>query len=57
MQIHMWDYFNNVKQAALVYSNQTLEEANLQMDQSVSIIWQKSQLPFLLNGLELGLYY
>lgn len=38
MQIHMWDYFNNVKQAALVYSNQTLEEANLQMDQSVSII-------------------
>ncbi|XP_023770478.1 ubiquitin carboxyl-terminal hydrolase 9 [Lactuca sativa] len=34
-KIHMWDYFNNVKQAALVYSNQTLEEANLQMDQSI----------------------
>ncbi|CAI9274637.1 unnamed protein product [Lactuca saligna] len=34
-KIHMWDYFNNVKQAALVCSNQTLEEANLQMDQSI----------------------
>ncbi|KAK3001689.1 hypothetical protein RJ639_020415, partial [Escallonia herrerae] len=31
----IWDYFNNQKHTQLVASNQTLEDSNLQMDQSI----------------------
>lgn len=34
-KVRIWDYFNERKQAGLANSNQTLEEANLQMDQSI----------------------
>ncbi|XP_024994981.1 ubiquitin carboxyl-terminal hydrolase 9-like isoform X1 [Cynara cardunculus var. scolymus] len=34
-QVHIWDYFNDRRQSALADSNQTLEESNLQMDQSI----------------------
>lgn len=34
-KVRIWDYFNDSKQTALADSNQTLEESNLQMDQSI----------------------
>ncbi|KAI3710591.1 hypothetical protein L2E82_40375 [Cichorium intybus] len=34
-KIRIWDYFNDCKQTALADSTQTLEEANLQMDQAI----------------------
>nr|XP_043638902.1 ubiquitin carboxyl-terminal hydrolase 9-like [Erigeron canadensis] len=34
-KVRIWDYFNDRKQAALADSNRTLEESNLQMDQSI----------------------
>ncbi|CAN1254804.1 Ubiquitin carboxyl-terminal hydrolase 10 [Linum perenne] len=33
----LWDYFNKQRHSQLVYSNQTLEELNLQMDQEILI--------------------
>ncbi|KAF8412057.1 hypothetical protein HHK36_000010 [Tetracentron sinense] len=35
LQAHIWDYFNKRKHSMLTVSNQTLEEANLQMDQDI----------------------
>ncbi|KAJ0565226.1 putative ubiquitinyl hydrolase 1 [Helianthus annuus] len=34
-KVRIWDYFNDCKQTALASSDQTLEESNLQMDQSI----------------------
>ncbi|XP_035842496.1 ubiquitin carboxyl-terminal hydrolase 9 isoform X2 [Helianthus annuus] len=34
-KIRLWDYFNDCKQTVLAKSNQTLEDSNLQMDQSI----------------------
>ncbi|KAJ9549733.1 hypothetical protein OSB04_022276 [Centaurea solstitialis] len=34
-KVRIWDYFNDSRQTALADSNQTLEESNLQMDQSI----------------------
>ncbi|KAI3693730.1 hypothetical protein L1987_76682 [Smallanthus sonchifolius] len=34
-KVCIWDYFNDDKQTALALSDQTLEESNLQMDQSI----------------------
>ncbi|XP_076903003.1 ubiquitin carboxyl-terminal hydrolase 9-like [Bidens hawaiensis] len=39
-KLRIWDYFNDCKQTALDNSNQTLEESNLQMDQSIFIEFQ-----------------
>ncbi|KAK9076616.1 hypothetical protein SSX86_004950 [Deinandra increscens subsp. villosa] len=34
-KVHLWDYFNDRKQTVLARSDQTLEESDLQMDQSI----------------------
>ncbi|KAK9064768.1 hypothetical protein SSX86_016150 [Deinandra increscens subsp. villosa] len=34
-KVHLWDYFNDQKQTVLACSDQTLEESDLQMDQSI----------------------
>ncbi|KAK9050819.1 hypothetical protein SSX86_030211 [Deinandra increscens subsp. villosa] len=35
LKVHLWDYFNDQKQTVLACSDQTLEESDLQMDQSI----------------------
>ncbi|CAN0908959.1 Ubiquitin carboxyl-terminal hydrolase 10 [Linum grandiflorum] len=40
----LWDYFNNQRHSQLVYSNQTLEELNLQMDQEILLDLQVDRL-------------
>ncbi|KAI7733857.1 hypothetical protein M8C21_028642 [Ambrosia artemisiifolia] len=39
-KLRIWDYFNDCKQMALANSDQTLEESNLQMDQSILLDFQ-----------------
>ena len=47
LQIRIWDYFNKKKHALLTDFNQTLEEAQIQMDQDVSIILDAHNLRFM----------
>ncbi|XP_071703155.1 ubiquitin carboxyl-terminal hydrolase 9-like [Rutidosis leptorrhynchoides] len=47
-KVRIWDYFNDQKQTALADSFQTLEDVNLQMDQSILIDVQVD--PFILSG-------
>lgn len=44
LQIRIWDYFNKKKHVLLTDFNQTLEEAQIQMDQDVSIILEPTIL-------------
>ncbi|KAE9619095.1 hypothetical protein Lal_00046907 [Lupinus albus] len=49
---HIWDYFNSEKSTLLTVSDQTLEDANLTMDQDILLEVSLDRDPFFHSGMD-----